>query len=177
MSTVQLVILIALTIFIIWYSWYASIKDKRYHGIYRFFSFESIIVLALLNYRVWFRNPFSIIQIASWILLILSIIMGVAGFQNLSKKGEAQGKIENTTRLITTGIYKYIRHPLYLSLLFLGTGAVLKNPGTAQIILGIINLIALYLTARVEEKEMILKFGDEYNNYKKHSKMFIPFIF
>jgi protein-S-isoprenylcysteine O-methyltransferase Ste14 len=34
----------------------------------------------------------------------------------------------------------------------------------------------LYITCRVEENEMIARFGDEYRQYMTRSKMFIPFI-
>ena len=84
--------------------------------------------------------------------------------------------MEETVNLVTTGIYKYIRHPLYLSLIAGGFGAMMKDPGTFQIILGCINFISLFITARVEEKEMITKFMNEYEAYMKKTRMFIPFI-
>jgi len=88
----------------------------------------------------------------------------------------AEGHLERTTRLITTGLYGYIRHPLYLSLILGGFGAMAKDPGYLQILLAIINFIALIFTARVEEKEMIMKFGEEYREYMKKTKMFFPYI-
>jgi len=42
-------------------------------------------------------------------------------------------------------------------------------------LLAIINFIALFLTARVEEGEMINKFGDDYRGYMKQTKMFFSF--
>lgn len=164
------------TIFIILFSWFLSIRYKRYHGITRFFAFESVFILTLLNYNVWFKNPFSILQIISWILLFLSIYVVVTGYTLLKKKGNSTINFENTSVLVKSGIYKYIRHPLYLSIFLLGTGIVLKNPGTIQIILGSVNLVAVYFTSRIEENEMIAKFGQEYRQYITETKMFIPFI-
>jgi len=51
-----------------------------------------------------------------------------------------------------------------------------KNPGYLQIILAFINLIALILTARVEEQEMVRKFGKEYREYMKQTRMFFPYL-
>jgi protein-S-isoprenylcysteine O-methyltransferase Ste14 len=65
---------------------------------------------------------------------------------------------------------------LYLSIFLLGTGAMLKDPEPVQLVLGIINLTAVYITARIEENEMIAKFGDNYRLYMTETKMFIPFI-
>jgi len=165
------------TLLIALFSWYFSIKDKRYHGISRFFSFESIFILFLLNYRVWFKDPFSWNQVVSWILLIGSIYPVVDGFLRLKREGKSEDTLENTTVLVKSGIYRYIRHPLYCSLFLLGTGIMFKDLGSLQIIAGAVNAIAVYLTARMEEKEMIPRFGDQYIYYMKETKMFIPFLF
>lgn len=165
------------TIFIILFSWFLSIKYKRYHGIARFFAFESVFILMLLNYKVWFNNPFSPIQIVSWILLILSIYVVLTGYLLLKRKGKPSKNFENTSVLVKSGIYSLIRHPLYLSVFLLGTGVMLKNIGSYQIGLGIVNVIAVYITARIEENEMVVKFGNEYKAYMEVTKMFIPFIF
>ena len=130
----------------------------------------------LLNIKVWFAKPFSFLQLASWILLILSIYVVITGFLLLKKEGKPDSNFENTSLLVKSGIYGYIRHPLYLSIFLLGTGIMLKDPAPLQLILAVINLIAVYFTARIEEHEMIVKFGDEYKSYMKDTKMFIPFI-
>ncbi len=168
--------LIAGSVIILAFSWFYSVKHYRYHGIPRFFSFESIFILTALNLKGWFENPLSPLQLISWILLLASAWAGIAGFLTLKIKGRPGVNIEETTLLVESGIYRYIRHPLYLSLLLLGTAIVLKNPGPVQITAGIVNAIALFLTALIEEKEMIEKFGEEYKKYMKHTQMFIPFV-
>jgi protein-S-isoprenylcysteine O-methyltransferase Ste14 len=115
-------IIIAGTLLIILFSWFLSIKYKRYHGIVRFFAFESVFILVPLNIKVWFANPFSVFQLASWVLLILSVYVVLTGYLLLKRKGQP------------------------------------------------------YFTARIEEHEMIVKFGEEYKTYIKDTKMFIPFI-
>jgi protein-S-isoprenylcysteine O-methyltransferase Ste14 len=171
-------VLITGTLVIIAFSWFLSIKHKRYHGIARLFSFESIFILTLLNYRVWFRDPFSATQIISWILLFSSIYFAFAGYLLLKEIGKPKGgNFENTTIIVRTGLYRYIRHPLYMSLLILGTGVMMKDPRTLQLCLGALNLFAIWLTARIEENEMIARFGEDYRKYMKETKMFIPFLF
>jgi protein-S-isoprenylcysteine O-methyltransferase Ste14 len=172
----NIIALIAGTILIILFSWSFSIKHKRYHGIPRFFAFESIYLLVLLNIKVWFHDPFSLHQIISWILLILSAYFGLAGFLLLKRKGKSTRNFENTTILVNSGVYSLIRHPLYFSLFLLGTGVMMKDPDLPALILGGINLVAVYFTAMTEEKEMIEKFGEPYKEYLKETKMFIPFI-
>jgi protein-S-isoprenylcysteine O-methyltransferase Ste14 len=53
---------------------------------------------------------------------------------------------------------------------------MMKNPERLSLFLGLINAIAIFITARIEEKEMIDKFGEQYREYIKESRMFIPYI-
>ena len=152
-----------------------SIRHKRLHGIPRFFSFVSIYLMVLLNMKVWFHDPFSLHQIVSWILLIFSAYFGLAGFFLLKRRGRPSENFENTTILVKTGVYSLIRHPLYFSLFLLGTGIMMKDITPLTILLGAINLTAIWFTALMEEKEMIEKFGEPYKEYMKETKMFIPF--
>jgi protein-S-isoprenylcysteine O-methyltransferase Ste14 len=172
----NLTALIAGTLLIIVFSWNFSIRHKRYHGIPRFFAFESIYLLILINFKVWFQDPFSLNQVFSWILLILSAYAGIAGYLLLKGKGKSSGNFENTTVLVKAGIYSLIRHPLYLSLFLLGTGAMMKDPSIPALALGTVNLVAVYFTSLIEEKEMEERFGPEYRQYIKETKMFIPFL-
>ena len=177
MTRIEIIILIGLTLLLIWLSWWISIRGKRYHGIYRFFSFESIVLLVLLVYPDWFHNPASWHQLLSWVFLAGSIMVAVLGFVTFYKEGKPSDQLEQTTHLIETGMFAYIRHPLYLSLIMGGLGVMWKHPGYLEILLSCINITALYLTAKVEEKEMIVTFGDGYAEYMKRTRMFIPFIF
>ena len=110
------------TVFIVLFSWFLSIKYQRYHGIARVFALESVFILLLLNFKFWFINPLSPVQIISWILLILSAYVVITGYLLLKRKGMPDSNFENTSILVTSGIYRYIRHPLYLSIFLVGTG-------------------------------------------------------
>ena len=173
---VKLILIIIFTILNLLFNWWISLRAKRYHAIFRFFAFECIFLLVLMNYRDWFHNPFSLNQVISWLLLSVSIYAAFVGLYLFYKLGKPEDQLEETINLVTTGIYRYIRHPMYLSLILVGFGAMMKDPGYVQVFLGIINLIALFFTARIEENEMIAKFGEEYKNYMKRTKMFMPFI-
>jgi protein-S-isoprenylcysteine O-methyltransferase Ste14 len=84
---------------------------------------------------------------------------------------------EKTTTLVTTGVYCYIRHPLYSSLLFLAWGIFFKTPSWLGGLLALTATLCLAATARVEEAENLRFFGDAYRKYMKQTKMFIPFLF
>src|SRR5512143_3405099 len=103
----------------------ASLRAPRSHGFYRFFAWECIVALFLLNVDVWFQDPFAWHQLISWLLLIVCAIVLIVGVRALTSHGkpvaqrEAEPQLldfEKTSALVTSGIYHYIRHPLYSSL-------------------------------------------------------------
>ena len=154
-----------------------TLTRPHVHRFYRFVIFESVLALSLMNADDWFVNPFSPRQILSWIMLLSSILLAFHGFYVLRSRGEPEGDIDETTKLIETGAYRYIRHPLYGTLLLVGIGAFLKAPSwVGGGILGVACLAA-YLTAVAEEHGNIVKFGETYRDYMKRTKMFIPYIF
>jgi len=182
-QVIQIVIFFFATLFLIYIS-KNSLFNPRTHGFYRFFAFESCLLLILLNIPSWFTNPFSLKQIISWFLLIISAYLVFQSFYFLKKMGGSKErkdsvnfKFENTSNLVKDGVYKYIRHPMYGSLLFLCLGAFLKNISFYSILLTVFTVLFLILTAKTEEKENINFFGHSYAEYMKETKMFVPFIF
>ena len=162
-----------------------ALINRKSHGFYRFFSFEAILVLLVFKIEFWFTDPFSMHHIISWFLLIISLYLVFSGIITL-KKGRNQNTnreqvdlftFEKTSKLVKTGIYKYIRHPMYSSLIFLTWGIYLKNPDWILFPVAVISSVFLLLTAVTDEKECIGYFGDEYIEYTRKTKRFIPFIY
>jgi len=172
----KLIVFGVVTLGVILFSW-KSLHNRRSHGFYRFFAFESILGLFLINIDYWFREPFSAFQVVSWLLLLLSIIIVVPGFYLLHTAGRPESGIENTTVLVSRGVYKYIRHPLYSSLLFLAWGIFFKNLSILSAGLVFVATAFLVATAIAEESENICKFGADYTAYMKTTRRFIPFVF
>jgi protein-S-isoprenylcysteine O-methyltransferase Ste14 len=163
----------------------SSLRDFRSHGFYRFFAWEAILALILLNLDKWFDKPFSFYQIVSWLLLTGSLFLIIEGMKLLRRVGKPDNmrqdpsllSFEKTTELVTKGTFRYIRHPLYSSLLFLAWGAFFKNPSWFGLALSVTATFFLTMTAKIEEVENIRFFGAAYQSYMKQSKMFIPFLF
>jgi protein-S-isoprenylcysteine O-methyltransferase Ste14 len=162
----------------------ASLLYPTSHGFHRFFAWECMLILLLLNVRRWFDRPFSIPQIVSWLLLFASLLLVLLGINVLRRKGNASEErrdepllaFEKTTILVTNGAYRYIRHPLYSSLLFLNWGIFFKDPSPFGALLALAATMFLILTARAEEREDIGYFGEEYREYMKRTKMFVPYV-
>lgn len=77
---------------------------------------------------------------------------------------------------MTAGVFKYVRHPLYSSLLLLAWGVFLKRPSGPAGGLALCATALLVATAKAEESENRRYFGTAYDVYMRDTKMFIPFI-
>ena len=106
----------------------------------------------------------------------MSIYAPQKGKAEKSRVADSLYNFEKTTELVDTGIFKYIRHPLYSSLIFLTWGILLKYVTIPLFIVAIASTVFLYLTSINDEKECIAYFGDKYRDYMKRTKQFIPFI-
>jgi len=182
---VRIAIFVAASAAIIRLSW-RPLRDLRSHGFYRFFAFELLSALILLNVPVWFRDPLSARQLVSWFLGAVSIGLAIEGFRLLRAIGRPAPTaarstnlaFENTTTLVTVGAYRWIRHPLYASLLALVWCAYLKDPlAIGGIVLAVGASGFLTATAVAEERENLASFGAPYAAYMKRTRRFVPFVF
>jgi protein-S-isoprenylcysteine O-methyltransferase Ste14 len=87
-------------------------------------------------------------------------------------------EVQENHQLITEGVYRRIRHPMYSSLLIYATGHALLVPnyiaGPAFVV-AMISLIAYRLSA--EERMMVEEFGEDYREYCRRTKLLIPGLF
>jgi protein-S-isoprenylcysteine O-methyltransferase Ste14 len=176
-------IFIAASAAIVLLSW-RSLRVPRSHGFFRFFAFELLLALILLHAPYWFREPLSPRQLISWFVLVASAGLAIEGFRLLRVMGKpareaarsANLDFENTTALVTTGAYRFIRHPMYASLLALGLGAWLKHPSAIGVALALGASGFLVATSVVEERENLARFGAGYAAYMKTTRRFVPFL-
>jgi protein-S-isoprenylcysteine O-methyltransferase Ste14 len=115
--------------------------------------------------------------VVSWALLGGSLLLALHGFRMLRSHGGATGGVETTTLVVRRGVYRYIRHPLYLSLMLFALGAYLKSPGWLGCGLVGVAVGSLLVTALLEEHENLTRFGERYREYMHTTKRFVPFVF
>jgi protein-S-isoprenylcysteine O-methyltransferase Ste14 len=78
-------------------------------------------------------------------------------------------------QLITRGVYRWVRHPMYLSLLIYSAGQALVLPNwVAGPSYGVAMLLLFTLRMKPEERMMVEEFGDGYRSYMATTKRLIP---
>jgi len=86
-----------------------------------------------------------------------------------------QPKHKEGSKLITTGIYKLIRHPMYTSVTVMMFSLFMATPTWIEGFLFIALISVLVLKAKREESILLLEHST-YKQYQKRTKLFIPYI-
>lgn len=162
----------------------ASLRVPKSHGFFRFFAWELMLVLIVLNLDGWYNAPLTPDQILCGILMAISLFLVIISYGILRQLGQQDDSrndtpllvFEKTTVLVTQGVYRYIRHPMYSSLIFLDWGLFFKRMSWLSGSIALVACVFLAIATLVEEAENIRYFGAQYRDYMKRTKRFIPFI-
>ncbi len=94
---------------------------------------------------------------------------------DLGKHWSASLELKEDHRLVTKGVYRRVRHPMYLSLLILSVGQSLALPNYVAGPAALISMIVLIVFRMpAEERMMIEQFGDDYVAYRERTSRLIP---
>ncbi|MFX0013420.1 MAG: isoprenylcysteine carboxylmethyltransferase family protein [Promethearchaeota archaeon] len=133
----------------------------------------------IINPYFLYWSAFSLPSWIRWIGIILTILGMCLDFSTqlyLGRNYSTLLYIREEQSLITKGPYRYIRHPMYTALITAGVGMSLLAANWYFGLPFIATIVVIILRIKKEEEVMIGKFGDEYIQYMKRTKRFIPFI-
>jgi len=99
----------------------------------------------------------------------VSIVPYVFSLRALRSRGAPKpGQHLETTRMVTSGIYRYVRHPMALAVFILCHGLMLFRLSPASIIaFTVLVIIYKLLIQKDEEESLIEQFGEEYQDYRQ----------
>ena len=113
--------------------------------------------------------------VAGVMCLVIGLWLFYRSHADLGTNWSITLEIRERHRLITHGVYRHIRHPMYSALALYSIGQALVIPNWVA---GPSNLIAfailLALRVHAEERMMVREFGDEYTLYSARTKRLIP---
>jgi protein-S-isoprenylcysteine O-methyltransferase Ste14 len=125
----------------------------------------------------WLMTPLFNAPIAQWIAVAVAAIAWALTLECWRKMGKSWRigiDPDEKTKLIVTGAYAYLRHPIYAlsSVLMLATAAAWPTP--SLIAIAIVHLIFLQFEARREEMHLIRMHGEIYADYCRKTRGFFP---
>jgi protein-S-isoprenylcysteine O-methyltransferase Ste14 len=118
--------------------------------------------------------PFPRISLVHWVsafiagaLIIIGIAIFTAGVRGFSRAATPLPTNQPARALVTTGIYRWTRNPIYLAffLVYVGIGIIVRNPWILMLVLPLAVIVRYGVVAR-EEAYLERRFGDSYRDYK-----------
>ncbi len=168
---------------------YAKNKLGYQYRFYRLFynTISLITFIPLLYYSISHRGPLVFgwegsLMIVKYFLLAMSIYLFIAGARHYSmsqfigihqiKTGQTDQTLSENNTFNISGILSVIRHPWYTSgIMIIWSSDIYLSNLLNNIVISIYFVVGAFL----EERKLLLEFGDKYREYQKNVSMLIPY--
>ena len=146
-------------------------RDKKsiYYVAVQFFLFG---LFAFIPPLLRWSFPF-LFHVGGYLLMIMGVLILFMAFYNLGSNLSPFPRPKANAKLVTRGIYRYIRHPIYTAILFGAFGVFLVSGALSQLLIYVLLCILFWYKSGYEEELLVKKFPD-YEEYKSTSGRFFP---
>ena len=147
-------------------------------GHYKIFSLVLVVLqfgsLIFLGLNAW---PFDLLW-HSFTLMALAVFLALWAILEMIRRSKLNilPQVREQAKMVVTGPYRVVRHPMYLSLIVMALGLFLQDIGLKQSLALLLLLLVLIL--KIELEERILRFHFKgYGEYQLQGKKLIPFVY
>ena len=137
-------------------------------------SLTSVLDFIIIQHATY---HFDFASFFGFVLLIAGLGIRLQATRTLGKYFSPTTRVLADHKLIKDGIYKHIRHPIYLGSMLAFFSVTLIFHSIYGFIVTALAIPFILNRIRVEEQMFIQKFGDEYREYIKKSKKLIPYFY
>lgn len=122
--------------------------------------------------RPWFSPPAWVDAVALAALLAAGALAGAAAI-SLRKTFGVHPRPRPGGFLVRSGVYTYLRHPMYLSVLLVCLALLLRWPSIPLALATVANVVFYFAKARYEERLLTAHYPD-YSDYRAHTWGIVP---
>lgn len=141
------------------------------------------IAMQAVAYGLVWQGHFWKNMLPPWRLAAAVLFLGIAGVLSwtstsaLGRHWRVDAGLNADHELVTAGAYRYIRHPIYCSMLclLLGTGFMIAN-WQLFVVSGILFIAGTEIRVRIEDNLLASRFGEVFREYRKRVPAYIPFV-
>jgi protein-S-isoprenylcysteine O-methyltransferase Ste14 len=118
-----------------------------------------------------------VIDVMGTAFAIMGVAFAIWSRQLLRNNGSGEVAITEGQRLIHSGPYAIVRHPIYTGILLALLGTTLVASTVGSVLGFVLAIISLWQKARMEEQFLMVEFRELYTDYQREVKFLIPFIY
>ena len=158
--------------------------DRRQEGLFMLFTLRPVATLRGLGLIAFAANPawmaWSSLLLPTWlrwigvVFLLAGGVLWVWTFRSLGKNLTDTVVTRKDHTLVTSGPYRWVRHPLYLAFALAIPADTLVTANWFLALASTATFALLVVRTRTEEEKLVERFGDAYLDYRKRSGQFLP---
>jgi protein-S-isoprenylcysteine O-methyltransferase Ste14 len=158
--------------------------DRRQEGLFILATLRPLGAAFWFGLLAWMINPawmaWSAISLPVWLrwsgLGVVTVAIGllVWTFRSLGSNLTDTVVTRQKHTLVVHGPYRWVRHPFYDCAALLTTGMSLVAANWFLFVTGVIVLALLIIRTRIEERNLLARFGGEYQTYTERTGRFLP---
>jgi len=141
------------------------------------------ILLAAIGYALVWQGHFWERPLPPWrlalsvLLLVLANVLAWSGTRFLGRQWRIDAGLNADHELVMSGPYRFVRHPIYASMLclFCGTGCMITPPLLFLIALAFF-ISGTEIRVRIEDGLLAARFGESFRDYQRKVPAYIPFV-
>ncbi len=119
-----------------------------------------------------------VINVAGLALFVIGVLLRVLSKRTLAKNYTyILHTAEHRKELVKRGVYRFIRHPIYLAAVLYIMGAPMIFSSVYGFLVTLAFIPCILYRIRIEEEVLIQEFGNAYREYKKNTKKLIPYVY
>jgi protein-S-isoprenylcysteine O-methyltransferase Ste14 len=158
--------------------------DRRQEGLFILVTLRLTGVAAMAGMIAYLLNPaclaWAAVPLPVWLrwtgvgLALIAALLVVWMFRTLGRNLTDTVVTRKEHTLVTTGPYRWVRHPLYSSAALIILGNFLVAANWFFLVAGFVVFLLLAIRTPKEEQNLIARFGDDYRNYMQRTGRFVP---
>jgi protein-S-isoprenylcysteine O-methyltransferase Ste14 len=141
------------------------------------------VLLVAIAYSLLWQTKFWERSVEPWrimlsiLFFVLAALLSWTARRTLGRQWRVDAGLSPDHELVTSGPYRFLRHPIYTSMLcvLLGTG-IMITPGWLLLLALLVFLSGTEIRVRIEERLLRSQFGDQFRDYQHGVRAYIPFL-
>jgi len=123
------------------------------------------------------ESPHDALLVTAIVLAPVSVFLSYLAINHLGKQWRIKAAVTDQHQLVTSGPYRFLRHPIYASMFGMLLSNAFVNAGWVSTLIAIaLFIVGTEIRIRAEEGLLRSKFGDEFEAYRKSVAAYIPFV-
>lgn len=162
----------------VWVKNYFSSNWPRIFTYYRIL--YNIIAIAGLGFLLVFsfsQNSEITQPILGGIVTFIGFVLLILAFRSFNLSEFFGFQSETKSELVVTGMYRFVRHPLYFGTMIFIAGLYLLMPSDMMLSVLVISYVYIWIGSRLEERKLRALFGESYIAYSQKVKSLIPYVY